>query len=147
MKAVFFLSFILVLQAFAAPLPKGQVQWITFEELNEKMAEEPRIVMIDVYANWCGYCKKMDAQTFTDEGVAEMLNSKFYALKLNSESDKKITFKGVETTEAELAAALKVTGLPTMIFLDTNLASVTPVPGYRDAEQFTEVLKVILEYL
>ena len=147
MKTAFFLSLFLLFQPLADSLPKGEVQWITFEELNEKMAEEPRIVMIDVYANWCGYCKKMDAQTFTDEGVADILNSKFYTLKLNSESDKRITFKGVETTEAELAAALKVTGLPTMIFLDTSLATVTPVPGYRDAKQFTEVLNVILEYL
>jgi thioredoxin-related protein len=147
MKTAWMLSLFLLTSPFAENANKKEVDWISFEELDAKMAEEPRIVMIDVYANWCGYCKKMDAQTFTDEGVAEILNTKFYTLKLNSESDKKIIFKGIETTEAGLAAAFRVTGLPTMIFLDTQLDSVTPVPGYRDAEQFTEVLNVILEYL
>jgi thioredoxin-related protein len=126
---------------------KGQVNWVSFEQLDELLEKEPRVVMIDVYANWCSYCKKMDSQTFTNTKVTEVLNTKFYALKLNNESNKKIKFKGIETSEAQLAAELRVTSLPTMIFLDPKLSAVTPVPGFRDANNFLEVLDSVLQYI
>lgn len=116
------------------------VEWVDFEQLDSLIAENPRLIMIDVYATWCGFCKQMDLVTFRNKDVAEKVNQHFYALKLNSESNKKVTFKGITTTEAELAAAFRVQSLPTILFLDETMQEVTPVPGFRNAKDFVTLL-------
>jgi len=45
----------------------GQVNWMTFEEAEIKYQEEKRKIFVDVYTDWCGWCKKMDANTFNEE--------------------------------------------------------------------------------
>ncbi|MFZ6663481.1 thioredoxin family protein [Peijinzhouia sedimentorum] len=119
------------------------VEWVEFEQLDSLIAENPRLIMIDVYATWCGFCKQMDLVTFRNKNVAEQVNQHFYALKLNAESDKKVTFKGITTTEAELAAAFRVQSLPTILFLDETMQEVTPVPGFRNAKDFVTLLDFI----
>ena len=50
------------------------VKWMTFEEAIEAQKTEPRLVFVDVYTDWCGWCKKMDAGTFNQSDVAKLLN-------------------------------------------------------------------------
>ena len=116
------------------------IEWVEFEQIDSLIALNPKLIMIDVYATWCGFCKQMDLVTFRNKNVTEQVNEHFYALKLNSESSKKITFKGITTTEAELAAAFRVQSLPTILFLDESMQEVTPVPGFRNAKDFVTLL-------
>ena len=51
-------------------------------------------VFIDLYTNWCGWCKRMDATTFSNQEIANYLNQNFYAVKLDAETKKSILFKG-----------------------------------------------------
>ncbi len=120
------------------------VEWVEFGHLDSLLTENPRLIMIDVYATWCGYCKQMDLTTFRNKKVSEQVNQHFYALKLNSESKDQITFKGITTTEAELAAAFGVQSLPTILFLDQTLQKVTPVPGFRNPKDFVALLDWVL---
>src|SRR5690242_21519635 len=97
--------------------PKGgHVAWMTIEEALEKSKSEKRKIFVDVYTDWCGWCKVMDRETFADPEVAKVLNEKFYAVKLNAETKKEdvtingATFKFIETSPGkgvhQLAAAL-----------------------------------------
>ena len=62
-----------------------KVQWMSFEEAVAKNKLEPKKIFVDVYTDWCGWCKKMDAGTFNNPVVAKYLNEKYYNVKLDAE--------------------------------------------------------------
>lgn len=65
----------------AQPSPHhGPITWMSFEEAVAKSQKEPRKMFIDVYTDWCGWCKRMDATTFQDSIVAKYMGEKFYAV-------------------------------------------------------------------
>ena len=103
--------------------------------------KEPRKIIMDVYTDWCGWCKKMDKTTFADEEVARYVNENFYAVKLKADSKDKVTFKGKEFAKGELAQAFRVTGYPTIVFFDEAFSKFQPVSGYRGAEDFLSLLQ------
>ncbi len=100
-------------------------------------------ILVDVYTDWCGWCKKMDKEVYTDGGMQKYLNEKFVLVKLNAESDKKHTYNGGEYSEIEIAQMFGITGYPTTVFLMPNGEPITALPGYVKAEKFLKVLKYI----
>lgn len=71
---------------------KEKIKWINFNQLNDSLQVNPKKVFVDFYADWCVYCKEMDRTTFQNEKVIKQLNENYYAVKMNVESDEKITF-------------------------------------------------------
>lgn len=137
------------------PAAEGPVKWMTFEEALKKSKSEKRPVFIDVYTDWCGWCKVMDKNTFSDPVVAKLLNEKFYAVKFNGEQKEDVvfdgnTFKFVASGRNgyhQLAAALLNNQLsyPTVVFLDEEFRMIQPVPGYRQAPEFHKIAQFIGE--
>lgn len=119
---------------------EGGIKWLNIEEAQELSKDEPRKIFIDVYTDWCGWCKKMDKTTFTDEKVAEYVNENYYAVKLKADSDDTVTFHGKEYKQSELARALRVSGYPTIVFFDENFSRFQPVSGFRQADEFKKML-------
>lgn len=106
-----------------------EVKWYTIEEaiaLNEK---SPKKIVIDVYTDWCGWCKVMDRNTFGNKIIAEYLNENYYPVKFNAEQKENITLGGYTYKYIsqgrrgyhELAAALLNgnLGYPSVVFLTT----------------------------
>lgn len=134
---------------------KVEVTWMSFEEAVEASKQNPKKIFIDVYTDWCGWCKVMDKNTFSHETVARYLNENYYSVKLDAEGKEEITFndhtykyvsqgrKGVH----ELAYALLNGNLsyPTVVFLDEEFRMITPVSGYQKPEQFYPILTFIGE--
>jgi thiol:disulfide interchange protein len=82
MKTVFILLMALCLVAPAmaqspavAAAAGPKIEWLTWEEAAKRMEKQPRKIMVDVYTDWCGWCKRMDAATMTDPGVIKVLNA------------------------------------------------------------------------
>lgn len=71
-----------------------QINWITFGQLEDSLAVNPKKVFVDFYAEWCAYCKKMDKVVFRDKEIITKLNREYYAVKMNAESTDTITFAG-----------------------------------------------------
>ena len=65
---------------------KAEVQWISFEQLEDSLAVKPKKVFIDFYTEWCTYCRKMDKKVFTKPAVASLLNEEYYAVKMDAET-------------------------------------------------------------
>ena len=129
---------------------KELVKWYTIEEVQNLVKSKPRKIFIDMYTDWCGWCKVMDKKTFTDEGIANKLNNDYYAVKFDAEGKESVTFKDQTFNFVaqgsrgyhELAAALMQGQMsyPTSVFLDENLNLLTPVPGYQTPDKLDPIL-------
>lgn len=129
------------------------VKWYTIEEAQELIKSEPRKIYIDMYTDWCGWCKVMDKKTFTNENVSKRLNSDFYAVKFDAEGKEAVKFREQTFNFVaqgsrgyhELAAALMQGKMsyPTSVFLDENLNLISPVPGYLPPDKLDPILEFI----
>lgn len=118
------------------------VNWISWDEMVEAQKTEKRKVIIDVYTDWCGWCKHMDKTTFKDASVATYINKKLYAVKLDAESRKEFqfhghTFKYIEQGRSginELAYSLLDGKLsyPSIVYLNEAFERIIISPGYKD---------------
>lgn len=124
---------------------KGALEWLTFEQAMEKAKLENRKVLVDVYTDWCGWCKKMDKEVYADPGVVEVLSQYFVVAKLNAESSKDITYKGTKLTERRFAAGAGVSGYPSTIFFESDSKPITLLPGFVPAPRFITILRYIGE--
>ena len=132
---------------------KQLVKWHTIEEVQELIKKDPRKVYIDMYTDWCGWCKVMDKKTFTDPTIADHLNTKFYAVKFDAEGKENVDFRNQTFRFVaqgargyhELAAALMQGRMsyPTSVFLDEDLNVITPLPGYQKPDQLDPILEFI----
>lgn len=130
----------------------GTVKWYTIQEAEKLNKENPRPIFVDTYTDWCGWCKKMDKETFTNQVITDILNNKFYPVKFNAEGSESITFYGqtyINDGKAGRAHQLAVALLngqmsyPTVVFIhpskDGRLQA-DPVPGFREPKDMEMLL-------
>jgi thioredoxin-related protein len=118
---------------------------MSIKEAFEASQKKPKKFVVDVYTDWCGWCKVMDRQTFTQPAIIEYVNENYYAVKLNAEQKEDIvlgqrTFKSLGNVH-ELAAALLngQMSYPTTVFLNEKMEMIQPVPGYLEPRTFHQV--------
>lgn len=131
------------------------MKWYSIEEAENLNKQQPRKIMIDVYTDWCGWCKKMDAETFNHPVIAEYLNQNYYPVKLNAESKEDIVFNGTTYKYIaqgargyhELAAGL-LNGrmsFPSVAYMNEKMELLGAVPGYMNAQSIEPLLNYIVE--
>lgn len=130
-----------------------EIAWISFEDAVERSKEDPKKLLIDIYTDWCGWCKKMDKDAYANETLIKYINKNFYAVKFNAEQTESIdfdghTFKFVAQGRRgvhELAVALTNNKLsyPTTVFMDEDFRIIQPIPGYMNAKSLDPILKYI----
>ena len=109
------------------------------------MKSNPKKVMIDLTAEWCGWCKVMDKKTFTDKEVYSYLNEHFYASKVDFDKEPEFTLNGKKYTPKSLARRLGVEGLPTLIFINEDYSVMIPSGGYKKPSQLMDQLQSFAE--
>jgi thioredoxin-related protein len=123
-----------------------EIKWMSYDEATKLTKKKKKKIFIDVYTDWCGWCKKMDATTMKDPKVVAYMNKKFYAVKLNAESTAASNYKGTVLTERELATRIfKANGYPTTLYLDESENLLINLAGYREATELNKILHFLGE--
>jgi thioredoxin-related protein len=138
----------------AAPAENSSVKWYTIQEAEKLNGKSQRPIFIDTYTDWCGWCKKMDKDTFTNKVISDILNNKYYPVKFDAEGTESVTVFGqtfINDGKAGKAHQLAVALLngqlsyPTVVFFipqKDGKFKAQPVPGYRAPKD----MEVLLSY-
>jgi thioredoxin-related protein len=134
-----------------ASKPASQVKWYSFEEAYKLNKKKPKKMMVDVYTDWCGWCKKMDAETFANPVIASYMNDHFYNVKFNAERKDTIVIDGVKFSNPNPSSSRSTHQLavellrgkmsyPSYAFLNEKGQLITVVAGYQQAQGFECIL-------
>ena len=144
-KNLIFLFFILI----QFQLYSQEINWMSFDEVREAQKTNPKNVLIDVYTNWCGPCKLMDRNTFSNTDIIRIINENYYAVKFNAEGNDTVTFMDKVFTNPnfdntktqrrnsshQFTQFLGVNAYPSTLFFDSEMNYLTPVKGYLNPKQ------------
>ncbi len=129
------------------------LSWGSMSDIEKTQANNPKKVLVYVTTAWCGWCTKMNANTFTDAEIISYLNSNFHLVKLDAEEKDTILFKDYEFKFVkagrrgynDLAYSILDGKLsyPSLVFLDEKLDRISIAPGYRDATDLTQLLDFV----
>jgi len=134
--------------------PAQQLTWTAFEELEEKIRENPKPLLIFIRTDWCKYCAMQEHITFRDSEIVAYLNEHYYCLDLNGEMKEEINFlnrsygytsTGAGTGQHELAAFLGkkegVLSYPTTVILSKNFEIIARESGFLDKDRLIANLR------
>ena len=128
-----------------------KIRWYSFEEAYQLNKKKPKKIFIDVFTDWCGWCKKMDAETFTNPVISKYMAKNFYCVKLNAERKDTVIIDVVTFTNPnpngkrsthQLAIDLLKGNMsyPSYVFLNEKCQWMNIVPGYYTAKDFEPFL-------
>jgi len=144
-KNLIFLFFILI----QFQLYSQEINWMSLKDVAEAQKTNPKNVLIDVYTNWCGPCKLMDKNTFSNPDIIRIINKNYYAVKFNAEGNETVKFMNKVFTNPNFDSTktqrrnsshqftqfLDVNAYPSTLFFDSEMNYLTPVRGYLNPKQ------------
>ena len=129
---------------------KDLVEWMTLTEALAKQKDHPKKIFIDIYTDWCGWCKLMSKNTFSNPQIANYINQYFYPVRFNAETTDTIEYLGKKYVNKgtgrkptnELAYILTNNRLsyPTITYLDEKGKMIQALPGYMDVKKIEPFL-------
>lgn len=141
-------SVIALLFAFRFP-ERQKLEWIEWNDAYKLAKKKDKILLVDAYTDWCGWCKKMDSDTYSKTEIIQLINKSFVPVKFNPELQRMYEVNGAEMSGTELLSLLSGgsrVGYPTTFFLDLEKNKVQMVSGYKDQDAFKQVLLQKIEW-
>lgn len=122
---------------------ESDVNWISYSKAAEEAKTTDKKLMLFLEADWCGICKRMHREVFTNDEVASLISSDFYPVRIDIESDDMIPVKGEMISQKEYSKSVGIYGTPTILFLDSNEEIVGNFVGYSDESEMARLLNFI----
>lgn len=156
-SAVFFTIFTASRSEATAPAETAEaITWYDIETAQKLSDSIPKRIFIDFSTSWCGWCKKMDAETFANPTIAKYMNANYYCVKFDAESRDTVTFNGqkffnrgaVGTRSAHDFAITVLHGqlsYPSYAIFNKARTHITIMQGYMTPEQFEPYLHFYAE--
>jgi len=133
-----------------------EINWVSLDEAIALQKKNPKKIIMDAYTEWCGPCKMLDRNTFSNSDVIDYINEHYYAVKFNAEGNETITYQNktfdnpnydpAKTKRRNgthrLTSYLKVSAYPTLVFFDEKGDYITPIVGYQTPQQLELYLKL-----
>ncbi len=142
------------LDKVAVAQEKTTIKWYSLSEAMELAKKEPRPIILDVYTDWCTWCKHMDRTTFSQSNIASYINKNFYAAKFNAETLEDIEFKDKKYINRKIGRnpthdlAVKILdgklSYPSIVFYSRD-GKKTIVPGYKEPKDIEPFLVFFAE--
>ncbi len=120
--------------------------WSSLEEAISSSKQNDKKILLDIYTDWCKWCKVMDQKTFADKEMQSFLKENYNTAKFNAESKEAIHFDGKEYTwvpggrKGIHSLAMKLLNnspsYPSFVVLDSDLKIIKVIKGYKTVEQF-----------
>lgn len=128
-----------------------EVPWVSISDVEALVEKKPKKILVDVYTPWCGPCKLMDKNTFTDPDIINQIGKNFYAVKFNAEGPEQVSFKGqtyanpnynpakakTRNAKHQLSSFFNVNGYPCLVIMDENMQIIDKILGYKTPAQLT----------
>lgn len=146
MKKLLFIFILPLIFNVEANAQQNKINWLTFEQLDDSLKIKPKRTFIFFHAQWCTYCKKMEKTAFKKEEIIATLNSDFYAVKMDAETNEKIVFDGITYVNENIGKSRKPAHqIPLLLGSRKDVPFSLPVTLILD-ENF-KVEKRVFEYL
>ncbi len=122
------------------------VKWLTIEQAEELCATEQRPILIDIYTDWCGWCKHMLKTTYSNRGIASYINNNFFAVQLNAENQDTLIYNGKKYPPRGKYSSLALelmdgrASFPTTVLISRDRELTIPIPGYQKPHEIEPLL-------
>lgn len=123
-----------------------EIVWRSYEDGLKFAQDRDKQVFIEFSTAWCGYCKKMDRETFTDKRVINYINENLVAVRVDADSRREFEIDGFKTTERNISKEVYgVRGYPTFWFLESDGSKIGSQSGYQPATGFLTLLEYVID--
>jgi len=149
MLPAFTITVLFIAVAYRPAPPKDKLEWLTLQEAQEKFQKEKRPILVDLYTDWCGWCKVMDKKTYTNKNLISYITDKFYPVKMDAETRKAIEFNGktynfnsnYKTHDLAIYLTSGQLAYPTTVIIPTDGSQPQAIPGYLEPKDLEPIVK------
>jgi thioredoxin-related protein len=142
---ILFIGVIGAVLTFCTPSLESERGFDYFTMANaQKLAESnDKKIIVDVYTDWCTFCKKLENEVYPDYRIGEVINEYFYVVRVNAESDEPLVYNGRKISMSEFAKLLGVSTYPSTVFIDNKGTTIGQQSGFMEVDVFEKLLAFV----
>lgn len=149
-KLLFLSAWVIIFSCGQKPTGSADhVKWMNLSEASARLQNEKRPILIDLYTDWCGWCKIMDKKTYSNTKVARYLQENFYPVKVNAESRETMIWNGksynfnadFRTNDFAVYVTQGRLEFPTTVIIPADGSEPQAIPGYLEPKDLELIVK------